>query len=384
MERRGKNRKEKTQKTESDLVTIESFGATCAMFSFLALLILFTRSLIFGNIGLHIHSFLTGFFGYFAYPVFFGALYLCSMLLIGKSLVKNKKAGLFIALSVVFAGLIAHTAFTFSWQQQGYLGACFDAGKTFPATTVTGWLGGLLVYALSALLTRLGALKKKTTVAETTQQKTQEFSTEIPVTIPENEGNAYNTQQRPAFSFEKQKEAEVATGYVEPQTQQRPGVSSADSAPKQTGAYSPFGTADSMQDSAPTREREYRRAKEELFGMSPGENYRTNLIYQPSANVNNLPPIPPTPPMQSMQTQQPPQTLSGYAPSYTDAYENSVNEGSQQRPMKIVSDHYTESYPSYAENSYAEKPYEEKNNDPYSLRIETSYAEKTVYQDSYY
>ena len=71
-----KKEKNKADKSQSELVTKESFSAVCALFCILALLILFTRTLIFGEIGFAVHSFFLGVFGYLAYPLLLIALYL--------------------------------------------------------------------------------------------------------------------------------------------------------------------------------------------------------------------------------------------------------------------------------------------------------------------
>ena len=86
-----KEKKSKTVKKESTIVTKESICATCALFFFLGFLILCTRTLIFGDLGGSIHAMLTGVFGYMAYPLFLGAMYLCVMGWWEKAWVKIKK-----------------------------------------------------------------------------------------------------------------------------------------------------------------------------------------------------------------------------------------------------------------------------------------------------
>ena len=78
--------KKETVKKESAIVSKESICATCAVFCLLAFLILCTRSLIFGSVGTSVHVFLTGTFGYLAYPIVLAALYLSVTSLIGKRL----------------------------------------------------------------------------------------------------------------------------------------------------------------------------------------------------------------------------------------------------------------------------------------------------------
>ena len=141
-----KTDKTKTNKKESELITKESLCAVCALFCVFALLILCTRSLIFGEIGVSVHAFLTGLLGYLAYPLLLGGLYLSVMALIGKRLVKDRKVGWYVALTLSCALLIVHTATTYAWDVEGYVVECFNAGKNFPAATVAGWTGGVLVF----------------------------------------------------------------------------------------------------------------------------------------------------------------------------------------------------------------------------------------------
>ena len=149
--------KKKAQK-ESDIITKESLCSTFALFSFLALLILCTRSFMFGELGLSIHTFLVGVFGYLAYPLTLGALYLSAMGLVGKKLVKNRRGGVCFALALICVALIVHCAFTFSWEREGYIKNCFYASENFPACTVGGWLGGIVVYGISAVMSNIGTI----------------------------------------------------------------------------------------------------------------------------------------------------------------------------------------------------------------------------------
>ena len=82
-ENREKEKDEKERGKESGIVTRESVSAVCALFSALAFLILCTRSLIFGNIGIAVNSFLLGLFGYLAYTILLAAVYLSVASFIG-------------------------------------------------------------------------------------------------------------------------------------------------------------------------------------------------------------------------------------------------------------------------------------------------------------
>ena len=125
----GKKVRNDENKQESLLVTKESLCATIAIFSFLAFLILCTGPYMFGDFGLAVYSFLAGAFGYFAYPIMAGIIYLSVMGLIGKKLVKNKRAGVCIALTLFCLAFIVHIALTFSWTREGYLAKCFRNQK---------------------------------------------------------------------------------------------------------------------------------------------------------------------------------------------------------------------------------------------------------------
>ena len=136
------DRNNDNNKEEKRLVNKESIYSTCAIFSFLTLLILFSRSLIFGMVGLTIHNFLTGVFGYFAYPIALGAFYVFVTSLFGKRFVKNRRLFFCITVTIVFLALILQTALTWDWVVKTYVKDCFYAAENFPKATVVGCLGG--------------------------------------------------------------------------------------------------------------------------------------------------------------------------------------------------------------------------------------------------
>ncbi len=340
-----KNKKIDTNenKQESELVTKESFSAVFALFSLIALLILFTKSFIFGNLGVAVHAFLTGTFGYFAYPLFLASLYFFSMALIGKRLVKNRKAGTCVALSIIFIGLILHTAFTYSWSLEGYMKACFEAGMAFPAATAMGWVGSALVFVVSSIVSKLGAIvffaalalfcgylaiifKKK---SQKQAVKQEEAKYDIPVMQPIQQPAVTDSVEGRTMPSQEPVAQNVYGGYTQPQVQQRPGVMLSDEPAQTNGAFSPFGTPQAMQEKPSNwLEKSYDNSREFLFGTTPAENYKKNLIFDPNSSANRRPPVDP------YQTT----VASGYTPSYSDAYENSVNNREEQPPMKIVTD----------------------------------------------
>ena len=154
-----KKAKSAENKQESLLVTKESLSATIALFALLALIMLCTGANMFGELGFAVCTFFTGVFGYLSYPIVLGIFYLSVMSLLGKKLVKNRRAGWSIALTLICASLIVHTALTFHWfESEGYLSQCFLAGETFPKVTVAGFLGGLAAFGLATVMSNIGAI----------------------------------------------------------------------------------------------------------------------------------------------------------------------------------------------------------------------------------
>ena len=387
-----KTDKTKTNKKESELITKESLCAVCALFCVFALLILCTRSLIFGEIGVSVHAFLTGLLGYLAYPLLLGGLYLSVMALIGKRLVKDRRVGWYIALTLSCALLIVHTATTYAWAAEGYVVECFNAGKNFPAATVAGWIGGVLVFMLTKLTTKIGALvilsiltlffgyltylsfKRKSGSEATAEIPAQPERSARPVEIPlEQAANPTQPMQfaqpmqpaqpvqftQPAqFTQPVQPEQSAYSSGFEASMPQRPAFTLSDetatsAAEKQGvqtgGAFSPFGNPQTMREEA-RGERTYENSREFLFGSTPAENYKRNLIFDPNARVNKRPSVEPA---------QPSVVSEGYS-SYTSAYQSSVNRGEENRPLKIFTDRSDEYFnQSYENKSEAVEPIEQ-------------------------
>ena len=373
--REEKTEKTKTKKKESELITKESLCAVCALFCVFALLILCTRSLIFGEIGISIHAFLTGLLGYLAYPLLLGGLYLSFMALIGKSLVKDRKAGWCVALTLSCALLIVHAATTYAWDMESYVVECFNAGKNFPAATVAGWAGGVCVFILTKLTTKLGALvilsvltvffgyltylsfKRKGRKKEASENSSQPERSALPVEIPlEQAATATNSMQftqptQPTqFTQPVQPVQSAYSSSFEASVPQRPAFTLSDEAATSAtneqgtqtgGAFSPFAVPQTVREDE-WRERTYENSREFLFGSTPAENYRRNLIFDPNARVNKRPSVEPV---------QTPIVSEGYS-SYTSAYQSSINRSEENRPLKIFTDRSEE----YFNQSYESKP----------------------------
>ena len=144
-------------------MTRETVGIVLELFSLLALVILVTRSAIFGNVGFAISSFMLGVFGYCAYVVLAVLIYLGVVLITGKHRTASRKVTvsailLFISL-VCLIHAITVAAGGISYNGYGsYLGECYRAGEnSFFRTTAGGVLFGLVVYPFAKLTTSVGA-----------------------------------------------------------------------------------------------------------------------------------------------------------------------------------------------------------------------------------
>ena len=384
-----KNREEKKRK-ESDLVTKESISAVCALFSLLAFFILCTDEWVFGpQIGGTIHDFLTGILGACAYPLALGALYLSVMSLIGKRLVKNRKLGVCFALTLVFIALIVHTAATFSWETEGYLSQCFGAPSLAENATVTptGWVGGVIVWALSSATTKTGAIiifsvaviffgyltyvswknrDKSNPKEQMNKVKTESAPAPVEIPLMQPTVSAGQQVQTPTTTMQapnvamptlpQQTEERQESNYVygDVAVTQRPAFSlfeekaegqAQSQQPTANRAFSPFGSVQDMQPTeADGMRASYENSREFLFGASPAENYKKNLIFDPNASVNRRPAVDPT---------HNPSVVSGGYSSYTEAYQSSVNTGNE-RPVKVFTDRSDVSTSVYDTNVYTQ------------------------------
>lgn len=324
-EKKAKRRKRRGK--GSSIITKESVSAVFAVFSLLSFLILCTDKALFGAIGGTVNDFLLGVFGVFAYPVALAIFYVSFMGLIGKRLVRNRKAGACIVFTIIFLALIVHTAMTYTWSLTGYLERCFEAPalQVKPFVTVGGWVGALPVWGLVKLVTRVGTLiifsilavlfgylsylsihgKRAPGEPKPKKPKKEKEKKDSPVAIPLTQ-TAQPVQQQPAY------------GAVD--TKQQPGVTLGNSGNGRV--FSPFAGAPQ----APQTPAEREAKRKFLFGKTAREQYQDNLIFDPNSHANNRP--------QGTPYGQP------VGVSYTDAYQTSVNQ-QPQRPEKIVTDFST-------------------------------------------
>ena len=354
MRKRDENVNESVNKKESGIVTKESFCATGALFSILALLILCTRDKMFGGLGLAVHNFLLGFFGYFAYPIVLAFGYLSIMGLFGKRLVRNRKLGLCVTLVIFSIGLIAHTLCTYDWAASGYLKACFSAGEAFPKATVMGILGGSAVYGVTRLMTNVGAIvlfsafalcflylavlaaKKSEKIVKKEIPAQEEEGVRIPVSMNVVPPIQTVPVEQQVNGVVGQVPEQAAYAQAQPIVTQRPGVSLSEEGMGQRGqSFSPFGEQNTEDKGVDLRSAyEFQNSREFLFGGTPAENYSRNLLFDPSARVNQRPPVDPSQPVSS-----------GYT-SYSNAYEDSLNNANDVPPARIFKEE-TQNYQNY-------------------------------------
>lgn len=370
---------ENKQKQESLLVTKESLMAVFALFSILALLILCTDSLIFGEIGEIVHNFLLGTFGYFAFPIFLGALYLSLTSFLDKRLIKNRLIFSMILVASICLLLVIQTAVTYSWENSGYAVACFNAGESFSTATLLGWAGGLIISLFSTMMTKIGAMilfslislaliyfiavnlkggklfviknkepkkvadkpleNKQNAVNPTVamQNASQNAVSSQSVYPPmQREGEpgmpyAYTTQ-RPQFMIDEENANYMQNNAVEEVVK---------TANRSSGAYSPFGAfgqnayqgqqpPTSIGNSTPSI------GRDELL-VPDVKRFRENLIFDRNSKANTRPPANPYQPAynQTPNVSQNEQTnLNEGFSSYTQSFESGLNL--EDRPQKIV------------------------------------------------
>ena len=320
-----KNIKTKESKRESLLVTKESLCATFAMFAFLILLMTCTGSYIFGDLGVNIYSYFAGLFGYCVYPVLLSVIYLSVTGLVGKRLVSNRRMATSLVCTLICGVLIAHAALTFTWPRENYLASCLSASDVFGKATPAGWVGGLIVYGVSAVMSNVGAIVLFSLctlffgyitylhIKNPAQPKVKAVRKAEPVK------EAQQTQQVAA-----QPTPAPAQQVVQPVVE-APQTFTHEAKTANSNVYSPFGRMDELQpeEEAP---RQPQTSREILFGGDPVENFRKNGMFDPNSRANN----------RSMQPMDFPSN-EGFIPSYTKAYENSVNEESPiYRPATVI------------------------------------------------
>lgn len=153
---------ENNKKDKDGIFTRETAGLVLILFAAIALVILISRNVIFGNVGFAISSFLLGAFGYCSYAVLAALIYAGVVLLTGKKLAVPRRRAVFCVLLFVFLVCLVHTITAavggIVYGSYGeYLSACYKAGEnSFFQTTGGGVVIGLIVYPVVKLTTAVG------------------------------------------------------------------------------------------------------------------------------------------------------------------------------------------------------------------------------------
>lgn len=153
---------ENNGKNRDKIFTRETAGIILVLFAALALVVLFTRDVIFGSVGFAISSFLLGVFGYCSVAALAALVYAGAVLITGKRLAVSGRTAGFCALFLVFLVCLVHTitaqAGGIEYGGYGeYLSACYAAGEnSFFQSTGGGVLFGLIVYPVCKLTTSVG------------------------------------------------------------------------------------------------------------------------------------------------------------------------------------------------------------------------------------
>lgn len=158
---------ENNKKDKDKILTRETVGIVLELFALLTFVIMITRSVIFGSVGLAISSFLLGSFGYCTYALLAALVYLGFVLITGKKLaVSGKTAGLCVLLFVCLVCLVHTITAAAAGIEYGgygdYLADCYRAGSGgqedsgFAFSTAGGVIFGLVVYPVVKLTTAIG------------------------------------------------------------------------------------------------------------------------------------------------------------------------------------------------------------------------------------
>lgn len=151
--------KEKKTSTNS-YFSLELFAMAFALLCTLSLVCLISGDMLFGDLGLLVRRFYLGVFGYTSFLFLIGGIYLGVKGVIGFK-VKSKAVKAIVVyafLYLLFIVTIVQTAINAPGGSfSEYASACYANGLSFESCTAGGVLFGLFVFALSALLTKVGS-----------------------------------------------------------------------------------------------------------------------------------------------------------------------------------------------------------------------------------
>ena len=323
---------ENKKKDKDRVLTRETIGFVLVLFAALALVILITRSLIFGSVGSAISSFLLGVFGYCSYAVLAALIYAGVVLISGKRISARKKTVILCILEFVFFVCLVHTITCHAGgidrggSYGKYLSDCFAAGKnSFFSTTGGGVIIGLVVYPVARLTTYVGGyiifsllmvagayfIYTSKTAATAEKRRRKQEEEKMVAAASGDTSDLYNLNYAGAAPVLPQENASVASSTAQPSSQpvQYPAGGYAAPAAQQDPSRRLFAIGDEFdfkskkelrQDRrAETAKREEQRPQQAQAPLSPyaqsrsvlypenASQYKNNLIFDSNSYFNN-------------------------------------------------------------------------------------------------
>ena len=337
------NKQQDREKTS--ILTRETVGMTLLLFSVVCLFITITGPIVFGDIGLAITAFFIGFGGFFIYPLFLLLIYAAFRLIIGKSILPPGwiSRSVFLLVSVFFIVHIATAERFFAEEFGGYLAGCWAAAtEGAMGGTGGGILFGLICYPIRLLLSAAGAY---VLFAFVTLAAFALFVLHAPVT-----GNIirYTRRKRARESdrAKMEKEAPESVSFEDLPTSERAPMPAYDVAAHQIPQHE---ESYFVPESAPV-EHLYdprQRSHDVLFGGSPKDSYRNNLIFDSNSAFNARPrsstvrpASPATAPARDAASATPARDLGSATPasnSYAGSFSSAAEQSRPPMPKRISS-----------------------------------------------
>lgn len=216
LRRIGLNNGVKPKKSETKFFTVEFFGVTLIITTFLLLVcLLFGENVLF-VVGREVQYFLLGLLGYASYPLLLCVNYIGFMLLFGKKIVKeNKKRGTIIAVTFIILFICLLNVITSISKPESfasYVSYGFESGrKGLSGVTAGGAVFSIITYPFVNFLTQIGAIlafacfilvllyvslkKSNTSGVENAKEYPGSLAVEQPAPTVNGQQNAFNQNQ---------------------------------------------------------------------------------------------------------------------------------------------------------------------------------------------
>lgn len=153
--------KNNKNKYKENIFTKETVCVAMCTFCSVILIILFTRSFVFGDIGKSVSAFVLGVLGFSAFPVLFFGVYKSIAVIINKKSKFGLRSSVIISAVLFFLALIVHSATVSSLEMTSYgdyISYCFKAAEE-SAYSATGFgvIGAIITYPVIKYTTATGA-----------------------------------------------------------------------------------------------------------------------------------------------------------------------------------------------------------------------------------